>query len=67
MTKTIEINMMIPPWINYAMGDFEAMGEQFTLKSQLRATLWEAGWKDGVEIKCISKPPFINYQWEIAE
>ena len=58
----------MPLWITLSMGDVRSYeGDTMTLKSAFIGALWEAGWKDGVEIKCISKPPFINYQWEIAE
>ena len=35
------------------MGDVRSFeGDTMTLKSAFRGALWEAGWKDGMEIKC---------------
>ena len=50
------------------MGDVRSFeGDTMTLKSAFRGALWEAGWKDGVEIKRAVSGPVIHYQFEVAE
>jgi len=54
----VQINLMSQEWVQY-------MVNPDGLKGALRATLWEAGWRDGTEVTWMRLAPnIITYTFD---